>query len=80
MTIPSPIFLRNLKKNHLTRIPQFHGLVSLEKLNLAHNRIQIISKEALLSLPSLREIDLGKNRIKSILPSSFPIGNQLNLL
>lgn len=67
----------NLSKNRLQKIPVFRGLADLIKLELSHNQIEVISQEALLALPKLNSLDLSKNRIKLVLPNSFPSSSNL---
>lgn len=58
-------------------MPVFVGLNALHTLILSNNNIQIISTEALLAIPRLQQLDLSRNNIKNVLPSSFPSGNVL---
>lgn len=69
-----------LNKNRLHRIPKFVGFGQLEKLSLAHNRIDRITSESLELLVSLQFLDLSRNNIKSIQPNSFPPANNLKII
>lgn len=70
----------NLSKNLLHKIPVFHGLAYLTKLQLTHNQIEVIDAEALRVLPKLKSLDLSKNRITALVADSFPkICNLMNL-
>ncbi|KAL9914985.1 leucine-rich repeats and immunoglobulin-like domains protein lambik isoform 1-T8 [Glossina fuscipes fuscipes] len=61
-----------LKRNQLDTMPIFIGLSVLKHLNLAHNRIQRISSEALAALPKLKSLDLSKNYLHILESSYFP--------
>lgn len=69
-----------LRTNRLQKFPVFRGLAGLRTLQLAYNRIEVISPEALLALPGLVSLDLSKNLIKLVLPNSFPTVNKLRNL
>ncbi|XP_030384291.1 leucine-rich repeats and immunoglobulin-like domains protein 3 [Scaptodrosophila lebanonensis] len=66
-----------LKRNQLDVIPKFVGLVELKQLNLANNRIQRISREALAALPKLKNLDLSKNQLHSVEANCFVTPNRL---
>ncbi|KAH8384769.1 hypothetical protein KR093_007889 [Drosophila rubida] len=66
-----------LKRNQLDVMPMFVGLVSLRQLNLAHNRIQRISSQALALLPKLKSLDLSKNQLHSVEANMFVRPNRL---
>lgn len=69
-----------LRTNRLQKFPVFRGLAALKTLQLAYNRIEVISPEALLALPGLVSLDLSKNLIKLLLPNAFPSTNRLRNL
>ncbi|KAL7737915.1 hypothetical protein ACLKA6_006286 [Drosophila palustris] len=69
-----------LKRNQLDVMPVFIGLVSLRQLNLANNRIQRISSEALAMLPKLKSLDLSKNQLHSVEANMFVRPNRLSHL
>ncbi|XP_034107533.1 leucine-rich repeats and immunoglobulin-like domains protein 3 [Drosophila albomicans] len=66
-----------LKRNQLDVMPMLVGLSSLRQLNLAHNRIQRISREALALLPRLKSLDLTKNQLHSVEANMFVRPNRL---
>uniref|UniRef100_A0A1A9WDU3 Ig-like domain-containing protein n=1 Tax=Glossina brevipalpis TaxID=37001 RepID=A0A1A9WDU3_9MUSC len=61
-----------LKRNQLETMPKFTELPVLKHLNLAHNRIQRISSEALMALPKLKSLDLSKNYLHILESGYFP--------
>lgn len=69
-----------VNNNKLMRIPVFHGLMSLEKLELMHNEIRAIAITALRALPKLTYLDLSGNRILNIEANVFPKINALQKL
>lgn len=69
-----------LRTNQVARFPVFRGLAALKVLQLAYNRIEVISAEALTALPSLVSLDLSKNLIKLVVQGSFPAVNKLRNL
>lgn len=66
-----------LKRNQLESVPVFIGLNALKQLNLANNRIQRISSEALEALPKLKTLDLSRNFLHALESSYFPFSNRL---
>lgn len=46
-----------------------HG--TLEQLHLNHNNIRIIERDALMAMPSLRELRLKNNSLSDLLPMPF---------
>lgn len=66
-----------VNNNKLTRIPVFHGLTALEKLELMNNAIRVISIAAIRALPKLSYLDLSGNRIVTIETNAFPKVNAL---
>lgn len=60
-----------LKRNQLDVMPKFVGLSALRQLNLANNRIQRISSEALAVVPKLKTLDLSKNQLHSVEANMF---------
>ncbi|KAH8405217.1 hypothetical protein KR222_011138, partial [Zaprionus bogoriensis] len=66
-----------LKRNQLDVMPKFVGLTALRQLNLANNRIQRISSEALALLPKLKTLDLSKNQLHSVEANMFLRPNRL---
>ncbi|KAH8297409.1 hypothetical protein KR044_011421, partial [Drosophila immigrans] len=66
-----------LKRNQLDVMPMLIGLTSLRQLNLAHNRIQRISSQALALLPKLKSLDLTKNQLHSVEANMFVTPNRL---
>lgn len=79
--IPDLMNIRNLNlnKNRLVKFPILRGL-QLDTLKLEQNSIEFIPREALLALPQLTVLHLGKNGIKSVLPNTFPLGHPLKSL
>lgn len=77
--LPNLVELK-LNENKLQRMPIFHGLFSLKKLELANNEISEISLNALLVLPRLTHLDLSRNMIDSIASNSFPKENFIQKL
>ncbi|XP_050323875.1 leucine-rich repeats and immunoglobulin-like domains protein 3 [Bactrocera neohumeralis] len=69
-----------LKRNQLESVPVFIGLTALKQLNLANNRIQRISSEALEALPRLKTLDLSRNFLHALESSYFPTNNRLGHL
>lgn len=66
-----------LKRNQLDVMPNFVGLTALRQLNLANNRIQRISSEALALLPKLKTLDLSRNQLHSVEANMFQRPNRL---
>lgn len=77
--LPNLVDLK-LNDNKLDRIPIFHGLISLEVLDLANNEIREITLAALQALPNLTHLDLSRNMIIAIGPNSFPKQNSVQKL
>lgn len=66
-----------LNQNKLTRLPLFHGLFSLQILELSDNEITEITATALAALPKLTHLNLSRNLIHFIAANSFPKDNLL---
>lgn len=63
----------DLSYNKLTEIPfgALHGHGTLEQLHLNHNYIRIIDRDALMAMPSLRELRIRNNSLSDLLPMPF---------
>lgn len=77
--LPNLVKLK-LNENKLERMPIFHGLTSVETLELANNEIHEISLAALQQLPNLKHLDLSRNMILAITTNSFPNENRIQKL
>lgn len=77
--LPNLVDLK-LNENILQRLPIFHGLISLETLELMNNEIHEITLSALQALPKLKHLDLSRNMILAIGPNSFPNQNTIHKL
>lgn len=66
-----------LNKNRIHKFPVFVGLDHLITLQLASNKIEVISAAAISALPLLTTLDLSKNKIRTVVQGSFPPNNNL---
>lgn len=69
-----------LKRNRITDMPIFQGLINVDKLTLSHNQIERVSAEAIAALPRLEHLDLSRNLIKVLSSASFPPNNILKVI
>ncbi|XP_076662432.1 leucine-rich repeat domain-containing glycoprotein 150 [Halictus rubicundus] len=74
--IPSDLFedkeveTFNVAGNNLTTLPTIRA-PELRQLDASHNKIRVVSKDALLSVPMLEQLMLQSNEIKWIDPNAF---------
>jgi Leucine-rich repeat (LRR) protein len=72
----------DLSNNNIKSLPDgcFSGLVSLKYLNLAHNKLVIVSEEAFEGLVKLRELNLSWTEIREIRSGLFSATKYLKRL
>jgi Leucine-rich repeat (LRR) protein len=60
----------DLSSNKITDIPfgALHGHGTLEQLHLNNNYIRLIERDAIMAMPSLRELRIRNNSLSDLLP------------
>ncbi|XP_028255696.1 leucine-rich repeat-containing G-protein coupled receptor 5-like isoform X2 [Parambassis ranga] len=63
--------LLDLSYNQIQTLPSFSACESIQKIDVHHNKIEVLEENTFTGLMSLRSLDLSWNRLSSVRPHSF---------